>query len=73
MNFLWYADCSMYIRISQLTDHYISVDQDIYATSVVAKYLGTAKIKDDSKFHNTTLTNDMVFTKDYASTSDKQV
>ena len=49
------------------------MDQDIYATSVVAKYLGTAKIKDDSKFHNTTLTNDMVFTKDYASTSDKQV
>ena len=63
----------MYIRISQLTDHYISVHQDIYATCFVSKYLGTAKIKYNSKFHNTTLTNDMVFTKEYSSTIDEQM
>ena len=51
------------IRISQLRDHYISLDQAIYATSVVAKYLDTTRIKEDSKYHNTTLYHDMIFTK----------
>ena len=42
---LGYSHWFMYNRISQLKDHSISADQDIYATSVVAKYLDTATIK----------------------------
>ena len=60
----------MYISISQLRDHYISFDQDRYATSVVEKYIYTATIKENSRFHNTALTRDMIFTKAFASTSD---
>ena len=37
VNFLGYAHWFMSIRISQLTDHYISVDQSKHATSIVAK------------------------------------
>ena len=39
---LGYAHWFMSIIISQLNHHSISVDQDRYATSVVAKYLYTA-------------------------------
>ena len=53
----------MYIGISQIKDLYISVDQARYAKSVVAKYLDTDTIKENSKFHNTTLTHDIIFTK----------
>ena len=49
------------------------MDQDRYATSVVAKYLETSTIKENPKFHNTTLTHDMIITKEDASTSDEQV
>ena len=38
------------------------MDQDIYDTSVVAKYLDTATIKESSKFHKTNLHHDMIFT-----------
>ena len=54
VNFLGYAHWFMFIIISQIKDHYISVDQSMYATSVVENYLGTAKIKENAKFHNTT-------------------
>ena len=37
VNFLGYAHWFMSIRIYQMKDHSISVDQDIYAISVVAK------------------------------------
>ena len=37
VNFLGYAHWFMSIRISQLKDHSISVDQARYATSIVAK------------------------------------
>ena len=37
VNFLGYAHCFMSVRISQMKDHSISVDQARYATSVVAK------------------------------------
>ena len=37
VNFLGFAHWFMSIRISQLKDNYISVDQTIYATSIVAK------------------------------------
>ena len=45
MNFLGYAHWFMSTRISQLKDHYISVDQARYATSIVEKYLDTATVK----------------------------
>ena len=73
MNFLGYAHLFMSIRISQLKDHSIYVDQSRYATSVVAKYLDTATVKVSTKFYKTTLPADMIFTKEYVSTSDEQV
>ena len=45
VNFLGYAHYFMFIRISQIMDHYISVDQARYSTYVVANYLDTATIK----------------------------
>ena len=63
----------MYISILQLKDRYISVDKARYATYVVAKCLDTATIKENSKFHKTTLPHDMIFTKEDYSTSDEQV
>ena len=46
VDFLVYENCFMSIRISQLKDHYISVDQARYATSVVADYIETATMKE---------------------------
>ena len=63
----------MSIRISQLKDHSISVDQDRYATSIVSKYLDTATVKVITKFYKTPLPADMIFTKEDVSTSDEQV
>ena len=63
----------MSIRIYQLKYHSISVDQDRYATSIVAKYLDTATVKVSNKFYKTTLPSDMIFTKQDVSTSDEQV
>ena len=41
---LGFAHWFMLIRISQLRDHYISVYQDGYDTSIVDKYLDTAAV-----------------------------
>ena len=41
----------------------IFVDQAIYATSIVAKYLDTATVKVITKFYKTTFLSDMIFTK----------
>ena len=73
MNFLGFAHWFMSIRISQLKDHYISVHQDRYSTSIVAKYLDTATVKVSNKFYNKTLPADMIFTKEDVSTSDEQI
>ena len=73
LNFLGFAHWFMSIRISQLKFHSISVDQARYATSIVAKYLYTATAKVNNKFYKTTLTADMIFIKEYVSTSDEQV
>ena len=73
MNFLGYAHWFMSIRISQLKDHSISVDQARYATSVVTKYLYTATVKVSNKFYKTAMPADMIFRKDDVSTSDEQV
>ena len=63
----------MSIKISQLKDHYISVDQARYATSIVAKYLDTATVKVSTNFYKTELPSDMIFTKEDVFTSDEQV
>ena len=73
VNFLGYAHWFMSIIISQLKDHSISVDQAIYATYIVAKYLETATVKISTKFYKTTFPSDMIFTKEDVSTSDEQV
>ena len=73
MNFLGYAHWFISIIISQLKEHSISVDQAIYATSVVSKYLDTVTIKDERKFHKNALPHDMVFTKEDYSTIYEQV
>ena len=49
------------------------MDQDRYATSIVAKYLDTATVKVSTNFNNTTFLADIIFTKEDVSTSDEQV
>ena len=49
------------------------MDQARYATSIVAKYLGTTTVKLSKKFYKATLPDDMIFTKEYVSTSGEQV
>ena len=73
MKSLGYAHWFMSIRISQLKDHFIYVDQARYAAIIVAKYLDTATVKVSTNFYRTTLTADMIFTKEDVSTSDGQV
>ena len=73
MNFLGYAYWFRSIIIYLLRDHSISVDQARYATSIVAKYLYTATVKVNNKFYKTTFPDDMIFTKEYFSTSYEQV
>ena len=73
VNFLGYSHWFMSIRISQIKDYSISVDQDRYVTSGVSKYIDTSTIKENSEFHKTTLHHDMVFTKEDAYTSYEKV
>ena len=73
VKFLRYAHWFMSIRIYQIKYHYISVDQSIFDTSIVAKYLDTSTFKTSNFFHKTTLTPDMIFTKDDTYISDQQV
>ena len=56
-----------------MKDHYISVDQDRYATYIVAKYLDTVTVKTSKKFYKTNFPSYMIFKKADASTSDEQV
>ena len=63
VNFLGYAHWFSSIIIYQLRDHSIYVYQARYATSILAKYLETAKVKVSTKFYNTTLPAEMIFTK----------
>ena len=73
VNFLGYVHWFMSIRIYQMRDRSISVDQDRYATSIVVKYLDTATVKASKKFYKTTLPSGMIITKADASTSDEKV
>ena len=63
VNFLGYAHWFMSIRIYQLKDNSIYVDQARYATSIVAKYLETATVKVSNKFYKTIFPADSIFTK----------
>ena len=49
VNFLGYEHWFMSIRIFQIKDHSIYVDQARYDTSVVMKYLDTATVKVSTK------------------------
>ena len=62
VNFLGYAHWFMSIRIYQMKDHSIYVDQARYDTYIVAKYLDTATVKVSTKFYNTPLPADMIIT-----------
>ena len=73
VNFLGYAHWFMSIRIYQLNDHSISVDQARYATYIVEEYLDTETVKASTKFYKTTLPSDMILTKEDVSTSYEQV
>ena len=73
VNFLGYAHWLMSIRISQMKDNSVSMDQAGYATSIVAKYLDTDTVKESTNFYKTILPYDRIFTKDYTSTSNEQV
>ena len=70
VNFLVFANCFMSIRVSNLNNHSISLDQYIYATSVVDKYLYDDTVNKSTNFYITTLASDMIFTKDDVPTSD---
>ena len=56
-----------------MKDQSISMDQDRCATYIVEEYLDTETVKASTKFYKTTLTYDIIFTKDDTSTSDEQV
>ena len=73
VNFLGYAHWFMSIRIFQMKDPSISVDQARYATYIVAKYLDTVTVKVITKFYNITFPYDTIFTKEDVSTSDEKV
>ena len=73
VNFLGYTHWFMSIKISQMKDHQISIDQARYATSIVAKCLDTSTVKVSTKFYKTTFPYNMIFIKADASTSDEQV
>ena len=73
VNFLVYVHWFMSIRIYQMKDNSISVDQARYGTYIVAKYLDTAKVKTIANFYKTIFPSDMIFIKADTSTSDKQV
>ena len=56
-----------------MRDHYISVYQDRYNTSIVTKYLDTAIVQTRTKFYKTNFRADMIFTKSDASTCDEKI
>ena len=49
------------------------MDQARHATYVVEIYIDTTTIKENSKFNKTTLTSDIIFTKECSSTSEEHV
>ena len=47
------------------------MDQDRYATSILAKYLDTSTVNVNNNFYKTKLPADMIFTKEDVSTNEK--
>ena len=56
-----------------MNDHYISMNQARYYTSIVAKYLNTATVKASKYFYKITFPSNIIFTKADTSTSYEQV
>ena len=73
VNFLGYAHWFISIRIYQIKDHSIYVDQTRYATSIVEKYLDTSTVKASTKFYKPKLPSDIIFIKYDTSNIDEQV
>ena len=73
VNFLGYAYWFMLIRISQMKDHYISVNQYRYATSIFDRYLCVVIVTTSTTFYNTTLPSNIIITKADVYTSDEKV
>ena len=69
---LEYALWFMLFGINQMKDPSIFIEQAIYATSIVAKYLDSTTVKTSTTFYKTTLPPDMIFTKADASNSDEK-
>ena len=61
VKFLGYAHWFMSIRIYQMKDHSISVDQARYATYIVARYLDIATVKASTNISKTTFPSDIIF------------
>ena len=53
VKFLGYAHWFISIRLFHMKDHYISVDQARYATSIVEEYLDTTTVKASTNFYKT--------------------
>ena len=73
VNFMGFSHWFIYISIFQLRCHSVSLYQDRYATYIVDRYLDTDTVKKGKKNYNNTLPSDMIFAKDYVSTSDEKV
>ena len=56
-----------------MKDHSISVDQNRYATSIVAKNIDTATVRKTRNVYKTILPSDMIFTNDSVSISEEKV
>ena len=61
VNFLGYEHWFISIRTSQMKDHFVSVYQARYVTSVVAKYLDTATVRRSKLFYKTTFPYYIIF------------
>ena len=73
VKFFGYAHWFISIRISQMKDHSILVNQARYATFIVAEYFDTSTVETSTKFYNTNFSSDIIFTKAYVYISDEQV
>ena len=73
VDFLVCAHRFMSIRVYQIKDHSISVDQAKYATSIFEKHFNNATVNSSTKFYKTTFPADMIFTKDDTYIIDEQV
>ena len=73
VNFLGYEHWFMSIRIYQMKDHSISVDQARCVTYIVVKYLDTATFNASKKFYKNIFPAGVIFTKYDTFTSDEQV